>query len=195
MNSKDITHQMEQAVINNNIDLLKRLATPLSHPISYHPLVLAAQNGHLEMVKYLIPLCDPKSKHSLALRIAVQNGWTEVVKVLMPVSDIKAEKSAALIMASGKGFVEIVQLLLVQSSPKAQKSKALGLAVQQGHHACVELLYPVSHPIAALKELQFRFPNRPEKWQMLENLMQSERQRKRLLKVVGENQITHAKKM
>lgn len=195
MNNKDISRQMEQAVNNNDIDSLKRLATPLPHPISYRPLVLAAQNGQLEMVKYLIPLCDPKSKHSLALRIAVQNGWTEVVKVLMSVSDIKAEKSAALIMAAGKGFVEIVQLLLAQSSPKAQKSRALSVAVQQGHHACVELLYPVSHPMAALKELQFRFPNRPEKWQSLEDLMQSERQRKRLQQVIGENEIIHTKKM
>lgn len=195
MNNKDIVHQMEQAVLNNDIELLNILATPLPRPISFYPLVLAAQNGQLEMVEYLIPLCDPKAKNSLALRMAVQNGWLEVVKVLMPVSDIKAEKSTALILASAKGFGEIVKELLPQSSPKAQNSRALGAAVQHGHPACVELLYPVSHPIAALKKLKFRFPNRPEKWQVLEDLMQSERQRKLLQKVVGKPDATHTKKI
>jgi len=195
MNNKDITRQMEQAVTNNDLELLKRLTATLPTPLSFHPLLIAAQNGQLGMVEYLIPLCDPKAKNSLALRIAVQNGWIDVVKTLMPVSDIKAEKSAALIMAAGKGFVEIVKELLPHSSPKAQKSRALGVAVQLGHQACVELLYPVSHPIAALKELQFRFPNRPEKWQLLEDAMQAQRQRKRLQKVVGDNDTTHSKKM
>lgn len=195
MNNKEIMHQIHQAGTNNDLELIKRLTATLPLPLSFHPLVHAAQNGQLEIVKYLIPLCDPKAKNSLALRIAVQNGWIDVVKVLMPVSDIKAEKSSALIMASGKGFVEIVKELLPHSSPKAQKSRALGAAVQMGHHTCVELLYPVSHPLAALKQLQFRFPNRPEKWQLLEDAMQAQRQRKRLQKVVGENETTHTKKM
>ena len=79
-------------------------------------LFLAADNGHAECVKLLIPLSDPKANESRALSWAAHNGHAECVKLLIPVSDINA------------------------------CSKSLGLAARFGHTECLRLLLPVSHP-------------------------------------------------
>jgi ankyrin repeat protein len=57
---------------------------------------LAATKGHLEIVKLLIPVSDPKAGGSYALRLAAENGHLEIVKLLIPVSDPEVVKELGL---------------------------------------------------------------------------------------------------
>lgn len=50
-------------------------------------LQLAANSGHVECVRLLIPVADPKDRNSKALADAVLNGHNECVDVLFDVSD------------------------------------------------------------------------------------------------------------
>lgn len=45
----------------------------------------AAEKGHTEIVKLMIPVSDPKARDSEALRWAAENGHTEIVKLLRAV--------------------------------------------------------------------------------------------------------------
>jgi len=109
----------------------------------------AAQSGHAEVVKMLIPVSDPKADDSLALRWAAQNGHAEVVKMLIPVSDPKADDSLALQWAAYYGHAEIVKMLIdAGADPKADDSFALRLAAGYGHAEIVKMLIPVSDPKA-----------------------------------------------
>ena len=95
---------------------------------------------------------DPKINNNYALRWAAENGHLEIVKLLIPVSDPKAGGSYALQLAATKGHLEIVKLLIPVSDPKAGGSYALRLAAENGHLEIVKLLIPVSDP-EVVKEL------------------------------------------
>ena len=71
--------------------LIKEGADPKAD--NSYALRWAAKNGHLEIVKLLLPVSDPKANESVALRWAAEN-WhlVEMVKLVLPVSDPKAVK-------------------------------------------------------------------------------------------------------
>lgn len=169
----------------------------------------ASKTGNLDEVRRLIPVSNPKAYDSVALRRAAQNGHTECVKVLIPVSGIFSEALCwaahnghpdcvellisvlesidgmkALLWAAEQGHAECVQLLIPISDPKKYYSRALQLAARNGHTPCVELLYPVSDPIVALKTLQESYPDQPKKWIDLEQHMEAE-EAKRLRDVLS----------
>ena len=108
----------------------------------------AAEEGHVECVKLLIPVCDPKVDKSWALLAATRNGHTECVKLLISVSDPKADDSFALLVAAMHGHTDIVELLIPVSDPKAYGSLALHWGARNDHTECVKLLIPVSDPKA-----------------------------------------------
>ncbi len=89
-------------------------------------------------------MSDPKAGDSLALLYAAQSGHLEIVKLLLPVSDHKAAGSWALQMAAKNGHLEIVKLLLPVSDPKAGDSLALTSAATNGHLEIIKLLLPLS---------------------------------------------------
>jgi hypothetical protein len=67
--------------------LIKEGADPKSN--NSYALQWAARNGHLEIVKLLIPVSNPKANNSYALQWAARNGHLEIVKLLIPVSNPK----------------------------------------------------------------------------------------------------------
>ncbi len=101
-------------------------------------LQIASQNGHLEIVRLLLPYSN---NYNEALRLASQNGHTEIVELLLPRSDNYNE---ALQSASYYGHLEIVKLLLPISDPMVDNSFALRMASEKGHTKIVELLLPRS---------------------------------------------------
>jgi ankyrin repeat protein len=111
-------------------------------------LVRAATNGRLSVVEFLLPVCDPKAKESLALSAAANNGHLDVVALLLPVSDPKAKDSLALKGAAYHGHAAVAELLLPVSDPKADNSWALLFAANNGHLGVVELMLPVCDPEA-----------------------------------------------
>ena len=79
------------------------------------PLRWAAKNGHLEIVKVLLPYSDPKAFDNFALRWAARNGYIDIVKLLLPLSDVKTFDSEALRWAVLNKHLEIVKLLIPHS--------------------------------------------------------------------------------
>lgn len=132
-----------------------RVLIPASDPKSADSaaLRLASRRGHVECVMLLIPASNPKSAESDALRWASYNGHAECVELLIPVSDPLANDSQALIFAINNGHAECVRLLTPVSKPKAKNSWALRLAGRNGDAECFRLLLPASAPLLYMREL------------------------------------------
>jgi len=121
------------------------------------------------------------SEFDLALRLAAEHGHTECVRLLIPVSNPKDQYSSALQLAARHGHTQCMELLIPVSNPKEHNSYALQEASSNGHLACVELLYPVSEPAVALQQLQQHHPDRYEKWGQLYEMIEAERVQHRLI--------------
>lgn len=86
-------------------------------------LQMAAQHGHIDIVKLLLEHCEPTINNSKALSAAASWGRLDVVKLLLPISDPQADNCSALIEAvlgasehdeNYSAYLEIIQLLLPQ---------------------------------------------------------------------------------
>jgi len=108
-----------------DIDVIRELIEEGANPKADNSYALqwAANNGHTEIVKILIPVSDPKACDSYALQLAATNGHTEIVKILIPVSDPKARDSYALQWAAEYGHIDIVKLLIPVSDEEVVNSE------------------------------------------------------------------------
>lgn len=139
-----------KAAAKNRIKLVKILIPFSTEPTSKGwALRAAAENGHLQCVKLLIPVSDPKVKNTGidgALIDAARNGDMKILKLLISISDPKIHSKSALQFAAEKGHTDIVKFLISISDPKSVGSQALFWAAENGHAECVKLLIPVSDP-------------------------------------------------
>lgn len=140
----------------------------------------AAENGHVEAVRLLLPFSRPDYDKARAVRRAVKTGQAVCVELLMPlsrpekygddifheaalhghldclnaveafVSDSEIDASRALAAAAEGGHVDVVRHLLARSDPTAEKSVAMLKAVLGGHRDVVELLLPFGHTPEAM---------------------------------------------
>lgn len=141
------------AAENGHLECVKILI-PASCPMADYSraLSLAASHGHVECVKLLIPVSDPKADGSQALRWATCNGHAACVKILIPVSDPRAFHSDALLRAAIGGHAECLKLLIPVSDPMADDSRALRWAAAKGKAECFEMLIPVSEPMIEMPD-------------------------------------------
>ena len=102
------------------------------------PLGHVARMGDLLLVVDLIPSASP-NQCSRALQYAAENGHADCVKALIPYSDPTAHNHWALFMAAAKGNLECVRLLAPFASAE-EISTPLGWAAGQGHLECVHNL-------------------------------------------------------
>ena len=107
-------------------------------------LRLAAEHGHTECVRLLIPVSDPKADQCVALWTAADKGHTECVRLLIPVSDPQAYGNLALQAAAEMGYPRCLELLIPVSNVNAGNGRALRLAAERGHVECVKMLLPFS---------------------------------------------------
>ena len=113
----------------------------------------ACDNGHLDVVKYLMSLpgkIDPSSENNYSIIMASLNGHLEVVKYLISLPkeygiDPSANNNEAIILASKYGHLEVVKYLM--SLPKEYKidpcvdnNEAIRYACQRGHLEVVKYL-------------------------------------------------------
>ena len=115
-------------------------------------LILAARNGHVEIVQALVDAgadIDLQSKSgSTALMFAASKGHTDVVKALLGAdADLNAKnnnKNTALMVAAQNGHVGCVQVLLAAKAHSDLKNEhdqtALMVAAQNGHVGIVQIL-------------------------------------------------------
>ncbi len=155
--SVNLNKALVKASEHGRIEAVKRLLGKGADSMADGSLALqaAAENGHLEIVKLLLPVSDPKADNSFALQAAAEYGHLQIVKLLLPVSEPKAGGHWTLQLASMNGHLEIVRLLLPVSDPKSGKSSALQAAAEYGHLQIVKLLLPFSDCSHMLKDPDF----------------------------------------
>jgi hypothetical protein len=116
------------------------------------PLHIAAEKGHLEIIKGLLKfgaIIDSKSEYGkTALHFAAENGHLEIVKCLLKFGAIIDSKDkygrAALHIAAQKGHLEIIKDLLkfgaIIDSKSEYDKTALHFAAENGHLEIVKCL-------------------------------------------------------
>jgi hypothetical protein len=111
-------------------------------------LIQAAKVGDLSaLTQALEGGAHAKGSDSSALQWAAELGHAQCVKLLIPVSDPLANESRALRMAAGRGHEDCVKLLIEASVSVAQRSEALRWAAFAGQASCVALLLPASEKL------------------------------------------------
>ena len=120
VNCENVT-PLISAVLNNNVDLVKRLlANGADAKATYYgksALMMAAEYGDNKMVEILLPKSDAKATDTsgdTALMWAVLYGTAQMVEILLPESDVKAANTkgdTALDLAKALGSNQIVRLL------------------------------------------------------------------------------------
>jgi surface antigen len=109
-------------------------------------LVRAAENGHVDVVDYLLrhAMFDPSADYNHAIRIAAQNGHLAVVERLLHDErvDPSANDNYAVRQAARDGHLAIVDRLLQDKrvDPSASINDAVRGAARNGHLAVVERL-------------------------------------------------------
>ncbi|KAJ3194694.1 hypothetical protein HK101_002168 [Irineochytrium annulatum] len=120
---------------------------------------LASENGHADVVKWLITLpdVDVAVDAGAPLRTASENGHVDVVLTLLGTGMVNPDVGggAALAEAACNNHIDIVSILLNfmagsksgtdNGEPIAGGGEALALAVGQGHFRCAELLMSRGH--------------------------------------------------
>lgn len=166
-------------------------------------LISAALDGNVLEVQRLISVCGSTS-NTEALSAAAQNGHTECVRLLIPVSEPKVNNSQALVCAALHGHTECVRLLIPVSEPKANNSEALDCAAQFGHNDCIDLLFECSDSVSVLtrlkdtrhtKDMYYNTMRKWAKWGHLEDKVFAQQQNERIHQHVDTPGVKHTKKM
>jgi len=122
--------------------LASRVVDPTAN--NNYPIRIAAANGHLSVVKLLLPVTNPAARDNEALRIAAACGHTQIVDLILnhPATNPAARDNEALRLAADGGHTEVVVLLLNQTAtnPAARNNEALRLAAKKGNTGIVRLL-------------------------------------------------------
>ncbi len=84
--NEDLNAQLIEAARHNNSDNVRELIGrgADANVDDSLPLFWASKNGNLDLVNYLIPLCDVSAYHNEALRIANLNKHWQVCTSLLP---------------------------------------------------------------------------------------------------------------
>ncbi len=138
-------------------------------------LVLAAQNGHVDVVDCLLrhEMFDPSAVGNLAIRRAAQNGHLMVVERLLQDKrvDPSAHDNFAVRWAAANGHVAVVERLLQDErvDPSANDSGAVRLAAYNGHLAVVDRLLEDNRVDAAVA-IQCSRPEHRKRFECRERL-------------------------
>lgn len=128
-----------------DLDAVRRLIPLCTREETTEALCKSAEGGHLDAVRLLIPVSDPRACNSYPLRWAARCGQLDVVAELLPLSDPTAEDCDALRGAARSGELDVVRVLVPVSDPKAY-SRALFDAAVGGHANVIRELLPLSDP-------------------------------------------------
>lgn len=120
----------------NYADLNGWIETPDNNPI-----ILAAAQGHSEVVSFLLKWLDPSSKDNMALFMASFNNHLAVVNILLedPRVDPTALGNSAFLIACYAGHLEIVDRLL-QDERIVPTIMGLKDAYEEHHYEIVDMI-------------------------------------------------------
>ena len=116
--SRKEAYEVMSTTVNTCLQVLNHL-TDSKDVYLGHPLVLSAQNGHLEVVKYLL-LGEVDSQYlNDAFALSAGNGHLEVVKCLLEHgATMHYENHAAARLSVVNGHLEVVKYLVEQGASK-----------------------------------------------------------------------------
>ncbi|AUV58851.1 ankyrin repeat protein [Bandra megavirus] len=106
-------------------------------------LIVAAQKGNLEIVKYLVESgANVKSQDNCAIRLASEFGHLDVVEYLYKAgANIKADGNYAIIWACKNGHFPVVEFLTsVGADIKAGQNLPIKMAAIDGHSSIIKYL-------------------------------------------------------
>jgi ankyrin repeat protein len=167
--SIDYSKEFFLAAFKGNLIALKKLFEGASQKIDVNKkflkagvtsLYVAAQNGHLDVVNYLLSIQDVdinlarEDNNYLPLHTAVLKGHIHIVEAILKTSQKKSiininnkvlpEGFTALYMAAQEGHIDIMKLLLAEGADPNSKNiygaTPLDIAIQTNHYDCGMLL-------------------------------------------------------
>lgn len=144
----DLSEKLEMETKKGNLKLVKILvkhgAEVNPDPFSNYqnPFLVASFNGHLDIVKYLLPLTDP-TLYPRGVVTAANGGYLDVVKYLASQGiDVHDDDDEALIFASREGHLDIVKYLVEEQNANvhADDDRAIKWAAENNHQDVVNYL-------------------------------------------------------
>ncbi|KAJ3103044.1 hypothetical protein HDU97_010400 [Phlyctochytrium planicorne] len=130
---------VDRCVTLGNIELVKCIRETFPGAFSKLNLVLAAREGALEMVRFLVEVFERNGYRGRALAVAARRGDMEMVKMLCDGRpDVFSEK--ALAAASRNGNLDMARFLVESTGFRGFSEKALLAAVEIGRLDIARLL-------------------------------------------------------
>ena len=125
------------------------------HAMDEEALYLAADNGHLDVVKYLVEL---GADNEYALKLVARDGHLDIVKYLVEQgADIHARDEDALRSAAMNGHLDVVKYLVeLGANIHARNEEALVVAAGNGHLDVVEYLVELGANLHIIGEYPLR---------------------------------------
>lgn len=122
MSAESYTSAFEDAAIKGDLVKMRELRSQYPEVNLDNPLILAAQEGHLEMIKYLVKEGgNPRAKADQALIRAATDGHLDVVAYLLSLgADVNAGGSSPLINAAYEGRLDVLKLLRQHTSASVE---------------------------------------------------------------------------
>ena len=154
-NDTDIYNLLKSAIKKNKPNYVKPLFKAAKVDDVSAALILACENGHIEIVRMLLTRSDidvnkTDGSRFTALMYAITEGNIEIVQILLTRSDIDVNMEnrwgcTALVYAILNGHIEIVKMLLTRSDIDVNRKYSLGrtalmIASWKGRTEIVQML-------------------------------------------------------
>ena len=157
-------------------------------------LIRAAQEGDTNEVQRLIPLSAPKEQHSQALLQAVRKIHVDCIKVLIPVSNPK-DYNDLFLEAVKVGHEPSIELLMAVADPKFNDSEALFWSTEMRNSDIIDMLIDVSDVNVVLRNLKKEYSaDESWAWECLEEILKARHQKDVLTAAVEEIQTVFQKR-
>lgn len=152
---QELNGRLLEAATSGSLSALESLVALGADPAAFDGQALSnAAHGHPQCVRFLLPLCDPRSQDSQALRQAVIFGDAESVALLAPASDAPRFAGPLLLSAIHRGNPDILRALLPHLDASINDfdalRKAAGSCRGPAGSQCVQALLESAPPPAEL---------------------------------------------
>ena len=130
-----------KAIASGDMSLIQSFPRELIPSFDHQALRVAAEYGHLDVVRWLLPQSNPAAGGGWSLRLAARNGHEDVLKELLPLMTHRSWVFEALCEACIHGREQVANLLASATDVHHHHARPLVFAAQQGHWGMVEKLW------------------------------------------------------
>lgn len=143
------------AIENGHLEVMEYLKNLAPDDILNRLLYIAVKNGHLPVIKYLISVgADSKIDDDFLIGIASENGHLDVVKYLVSQGgNVRGKNDYAIIYASDNGHLDVVKYLVSQGADYGNPFVVMW-ASASGHLDVVKYLFDLDPELDLSDSLQ-----------------------------------------